>query len=79
MMDPECLKFEVHHGGRFNREQRCTYVDGDVAHYHNPFNREKMSFIEVEGVVESYGYGPGDLIYYNIHNKRLDEGLRLVF
>jgi hypothetical protein len=37
-----------------------------------------MSFIEVAGVVESYGYGHGDLIYYNIPNKRLDERLRLL-
>jgi hypothetical protein len=71
MMDPKCLMFEVHHNGRFNREHRCTYAGGDVAHYPDSFDRDKMSFIEVDGVVESYGYGPGDFIYYNIPNKIL--------
>jgi hypothetical protein len=77
-MDPECLMFEVHHDGQFNNKHMCTYVDGDVAHYPDPFDRDNMSFIEVGGVVESYGYSPGDLIYYNIPNKRLDERLRLL-
>jgi hypothetical protein len=50
----------------------------DVAHYPDPYDRDKMSFIEVERVVEPYGYGPGDLIYYNIPNKSLDEELSLL-
>jgi hypothetical protein len=37
-----------------------------------------MSFIEVAGAIESYRYGPGDPIYYNIPNKRLNERLRLL-
>jgi len=78
MMDLKYLMFEVHHGDRFNREHRCTYLGGDVVNYPDPYDRDKMSFIEVERVVESYGYGPGDLIYYNIPNKSLNEGLRLL-
>jgi hypothetical protein len=79
MTDPEFLMFEIHHGSRFDREHRCTYISGDVANYPNPiFDKDKMSFIEVNGVVEFYGYGPGNLIYYNIPNKRLDKGLILL-
>jgi hypothetical protein len=77
-MYPDLLMFKVHHGGRFNKEHGVTYVGGDVAHYPNPYERDKISFIEVEGVVKTYRYGPGDLIYYNILTKSLDKGLRLV-
>lgn len=79
MTDPEFLMFEIHHDSRFDREHRCTYIGGDVANYPNPiFDKDKMSFIEVNGVVEFYGYGSGNLIYYNIPNKRLDKGLILL-
>jgi hypothetical protein len=62
-MDPKYLMFELLHGGRCNKEHRCTYVGGgNVAHYPDPYDRDKMSVIEVEGVVDSYEYGPGDLI-----------------
>jgi hypothetical protein len=37
-----------------------------------------VSFIEVERVAKTYGYVFGDLIYYNIPAKSLDEGLRLL-
>jgi hypothetical protein len=66
MMDSEYLMFKVHHGDQINRENICTYVSGDVADYPDPFDRDKMSFIEVDGVIESYGYGLGDLIYYRL-------------
>jgi hypothetical protein len=77
-MYPEMLMFEVHYGGRFNMEHRVTYVGGDISHYPDPCERDKMSFIEIERVVRTYGYGPGDQIYYNIPTKSLDEGLRLI-
>jgi len=41
-------------------------------------NKYELSFFEVKNVVKCYGYSPGDLIYYRIPNKRLDEGLRLL-
>jgi hypothetical protein len=45
VMYPELLMFEVHHGGRFNREHRVTYVDGDISHYPDPYDRDELSFI----------------------------------
>ncbi|XP_062147727.1 uncharacterized protein LOC133856686 [Alnus glutinosa] len=33
IMFNECLMFEVHHGGRFNRENGVAYVGGDVTNY----------------------------------------------
>jgi len=62
VMYPESIIFEVHHGGRFNREHRVTYVGGDISHYPDPYDRDELSFIEIERVVRTYGYGPGDLI-----------------
>jgi hypothetical protein len=35
-MYPELIMFEVHYGGRLNREHRVNYVGGDVAHYSDP-------------------------------------------
>ncbi|XP_062152677.1 uncharacterized protein LOC133861000 [Alnus glutinosa] len=74
----ECLMFEVHHGGRFNRENGVAYVGGDVTNYPDLYDKDELSFFEVETVVKCYGYSPGDLIYYRIPNKSLDEGLRLL-
>jgi hypothetical protein len=51
MMDSEYLMFKVHHSDQINRENRCIYVSGDVANYPDPFDRDKMSFIEVDGVI----------------------------
>jgi len=73
-MYPEMLMFEVHHGGRFNREHRRW----DVSYYPDPYDSDELSFIDIERVVKTYGYGPGNLIYYNIPTKSLDEGLRLL-
>jgi len=78
VMYPELLMFEVHHGGRFNMEDRVTYVNEDISHYPDPYDRDELLFIETERVVRTYGYGPGDLIYYNLPTKSLDEGLRLI-
>jgi hypothetical protein len=47
VMYPELLMFEVHHGGRFNREHRVTYVGGDISHYPDPYDRDELSFIEI--------------------------------
>jgi hypothetical protein len=77
-MYPELIMFEVHYGGRFSKEHRVNYVGGDVAHYPDPYDRDEVSFIEVERVAKTYGYISGDLIYYNIPTKSLDEGLRLL-
>jgi hypothetical protein len=78
IMYPELIMFEVHYGGRFNREHRVNYVGGDVVHYPDPYDRDEVSFIEVERVAKTYGYVFGDLIYYNIPTKSLDEGLWLL-
>jgi hypothetical protein len=78
VMYPELLIFEVHHGGRFNRERRVTYVGGYISHYPYPYDRDKLSYIEIERVVRTYEYGSGGLIYYNLPTKSLDEGLRLI-
>ncbi|XP_062164888.1 uncharacterized protein LOC133871456 [Alnus glutinosa] len=79
IMFNECLMFEVHHGGRFNRENGVAYVGGDVTNYPDLYDKDELSFFDVETVVKCYGYSPGDLIYYRIPNKSLDEGLRLLF
>jgi hypothetical protein len=59
-------------------EHRVAYVSGDKSHYPDQYDRDKFSFIEIERVVRTYGYGHGDLIYYNLPTKSLDEGLGLI-
>jgi hypothetical protein len=78
IMFNECLMFEVHHGGRFNRENGVAYVGGDVTNYPDLYDKDELSFFVVETVVKCYGYSPSDIIYYIIPNKSLDEGLRLL-
>jgi len=74
----ECLMLEVHHKGRFNRENGVAYVGGDVTNYLDFNGRDELSFFEVETVIKCYGYSLGDLIYYKIPNKSLDKGLQLL-
>jgi hypothetical protein len=69
---------EVHHKGRFNRENGVAYVGGDVTNYLDFNGRDELSFFEVETVIKCYGYSLGDLIYYKIPNKSLDKGLQLL-
>ncbi len=44
----ECLMFEVHHRGRFNRENGVAYVGGDVTNYPDLYDKDELSFFEVE-------------------------------
>jgi hypothetical protein len=67
----------VHYKGSFNRENRCTYV-GVFVHNHYVHEIHKMSFLDIEEICKDYGYKYGDLIHYKIHDRSLDDGLRLI-
>lgn len=36
IMPPDFFLFEVHYGGRFSRQFRCSYVSGNVDVYDEP-------------------------------------------
>lgn len=77
-MGTDLLMFEVHYGGTFDRQGRCTYVGGYVNSYPDVYDVDKLSFIEIQAVCKEYRYRDGDLIYYRLPDKSLDEGLRLI-
>ncbi|KAB1228152.1 hypothetical protein CJ030_MR2G000728 [Morella rubra] len=77
-MPPEFLVFEVHYGGRFSRHFGCSYVNGDVSMYNEPYDSNCLSFFELEDIVKPFGYKLGDLIYYKQPGKSLDNGAILV-
>ena len=51
------------------------YVGGDISIHGEGYDRDCMSFIEVESILKSYGYKRGDLVYYKQVGMNLDEGL----
>jgi hypothetical protein len=55
MGSPE-LVFEVHHGARFDRHFGCEYVSGSVTVHHETFDHDKLSFLEIKGILKEYGY-----------------------
>lgn len=77
-MPSEFLVFEVHYGGRFSSHFGCSYVNGDVSMYNEPYDSNCLSFFEMEDIVKPFGYKLGDLIYYKHPGKSLDNGAILV-
>ncbi|KAL0003830.1 hypothetical protein SO802_011391 [Lithocarpus litseifolius] len=74
-MEEGDLIFEIHHGGRFKNLNGLIYVGGDISIHSEGYDRDCMSFIEVESILKSYGYKRGDLVYYKQVGMNLDEGL----
>jgi hypothetical protein len=64
--------FRVHYGVRFDRQHRCTYVDGNIGLYEEPYDLDRLSFFEIERV--KFGYHSGDLVYYCEAGKELEDG-----
>jgi hypothetical protein len=50
MGSPE-LVFEVHYGDRFDRHFGCEYVSGFAIVHHKTFGHDKLSFFEIEGIL----------------------------
>ena len=74
-MEEGDLIFEIHHGGRFKNLNGLIYVGGDISIHVEGYDKDCMSFIEVESILKSYGYKRGDLVYYKQVGMNLDEGL----
>jgi hypothetical protein len=60
-----------------------TYVvggggGGEVDVYKKKYDADKLSFFEVERIVKTYGYKPGDLMYYLVPSSSLQSGLKLI-
>jgi hypothetical protein len=70
--------FKVHYGGRFDRRNKCTYVGGQIGLYEESYNLDCLSFFEIETVARKFGYQSGDLVYYRIPERELDDGLVLL-
>ena len=72
------LAFEVHYGGRINRGLTCIYVGGDVDVHAETYDKDKLSFFEIEGIVKKYGYKSGDLVYYLVPGCSMQSSLKLI-
>jgi hypothetical protein len=72
------FQFEVHYGGKINRGFTCAYIGGKVDMYDEKFNKDKLSFFEIEGIVKKYGYKSGDLVYYIHPGCSIQSGLKLI-
>jgi hypothetical protein len=70
--------FEVHYGGQINRRFMCTYVGGEVDVYKEKYDADNLSFFEIERIVKTYGYKPGDLVYYLVPGSSMQSGLQLI-
>jgi hypothetical protein len=70
--------FRVHYGGRFDRRYKCTYVGGQIGLYEESYDLDCLSFFEIETMARKFGYQPGDLVYYRIPERELDDGLVLL-
>jgi hypothetical protein len=70
--------FEVHYDGKINRGFTCSYVGGEVDKYDEKFDEDKLSFLEIEGIVKKYGYKSGDLVYYVHPSCSIQNGLKLI-
>ena len=73
-MEEGDLIFEIHEG-RFKNLNGLIYFGGDISIHGGGYDRDCMSFIEVKGILKSYGYKRGDLVYCKQVGMNLDEGL----
>ncbi|XP_035546580.1 uncharacterized protein LOC118348629 [Juglans regia] len=72
------LLFQVHHGGIIDRRQNGEYVGGKTDVYHEPYDEDQLSWIEIQTIMAKYGYHPGDLVYYRHPSLGMHNGLKLL-
>ena len=46
--------------------------------YHEPYDEDQLSWIEIQTIMAKYGYHPGDLVYYRHPSLRMHNGLKLL-
>ncbi|KAM7489032.1 hypothetical protein LguiB_026516 [Lonicera macranthoides] len=67
----------LNHGGKFVSEPLLHYNGGKVDYFYN-VDLDKMSYFEIKGMVEDLGYKNIAKLYYFIHRKSMEIGLRLI-
>jgi hypothetical protein len=72
------VTFRVHYGGKFDRKYNCVYLDVKIELVDENYELGQLSFIELEKMLNPFGYQQGDMIYYLQPNKSLDDGLVLL-
>jgi hypothetical protein len=70
--------FRVHYGGWFDRQNKCTYVGGKIGLYEESYDLDCLSFFEIKTVARKFRYQSGDMVYYRISERELDDGLVLL-
>jgi len=70
--------FRAHYEGRFDRRNKCTYVGGQIGLYEESYDLDCLSFFKIEIVARKFGYQSGDLVYYQIPERELDDRLVLL-
>jgi hypothetical protein len=72
------VTFRVHYGGKFDRKYNCVYLGGKIELVDENYDLGQLSFIELEKILNPFGYQEGVMIYYLQPDKSLDDGLVLL-
>ena len=75
MSGADVISFRVHHGGKFVETPHKRYVDGKLGFYYD-FGKDYISFFEIDGIVENFGYLKGDELFYLLPHRPLQIGIR---
>ena len=77
-MGLERVTFRVHYWGKFDRKYNCIYTGEKIELVNDNYELGRLSFIELETMLNPFGYQQGDMIYYLQPDKSLDDGLVLL-
>ena len=75
MSDPSVVSFRVHFGGKFVNTPRKRYIDEKLGFYYD-FDKDYVSYFEIEGIVENFGYSIWDQLFYLLPHKPIQIGVR---
>lgn len=75
MLDLNIVYFQVHHGEKFVERPCKRYLDRQLKFYHE-FDKDYISFFEIEKIVKNFGHVKGDKLFYLLPHRAIQISIR---
>ena len=76
--DSVLIIFTIHHGGKFSRDSKLRYVDGETLKW-KVYDIDRICFFRIEKKIKSMGYGQKAKIYWLPSGRLMKNGLRFIY
>ena len=70
--------FKIHHGGKFVRDPKLKYVDGEILKW-KVYDVDRVGYFRIEKKIRSMGYFQKPKIYWLPRGSLIENGLRFIY